>query len=102
MKRKTSVPPWLTKYQSKPMPHVYQCSVCDERSKVGRRRLTKNGIAFICGSCLRKALMAARSHAANLSRLRDAENIIKSKTESLETLRNAEETIRKRGRWGVP
>jgi len=78
-KRRTVVPPSLTKYQSKPMPHWYVCSVCLIRSNKGRRRLTKNGIAFICHLCLSKALYEARERSERLRTLRDAEDTIRKR-----------------------
>jgi len=77
--RKTFVSPSMTKFQSKPMPHWYVCSVCLIRSNKGRRRLTKNGIAFICHLCLSKALYEARERSERLRTLRDAEDTIRKR-----------------------
>lgn len=94
IRKKAVVPPWAFAYQAKPMPHVYSCSVCDERSKVGRRRLTKDGIAFVCSKCLRKALFKARERAANRERLLKAEYTIRERENERLRLRNAEQAIK--------
>ena len=80
--RKTFMAPSLTRFQSKPMPHWYVCSVCQTRSNKGRRRLMKGamyGIAFICHLCLAKALHDARERSERLKTLRDAEDTIRKR-----------------------